>query len=332
VTNLTDAVNNLNFLFRGGFDLYCASIGDANDDGDVNISDAVAILGYLFLGDAAPPELTAEDLASCSGNQAPTVEALPLYRAFTGTQVEFQLLATDPEQDPLRFEATSLPAGATLDPDGRLRWTPTAEQLGAATLRFAVFDGASPPNRVEGERSFYVLPLDPCTRPRCDPLLGCEPTLVSLPEECCGDPVPIVPDLDMGCPESRVLHIGRNPKAAATIGRVQNCDRVRFEPVGQGGHWLTFNLQTRCLEPELISVRARLETATTVYFDERFQRTFEVKPDGVLELRGIRLIAEGRLTEGEEIQLWVTLTDAAGDQVERKLRVVMTFGRLDELP
>jgi hypothetical protein len=35
--------------------------GDANGDGTVNISDAVAILGYLFLGAAVPPCLDAGD-------------------------------------------------------------------------------------------------------------------------------------------------------------------------------------------------------------------------------------------------------------------------------
>ena len=54
--NLADAIAILDFLFGGGRVLRCAKAADANDDGAVQITDAVFLLGHLFSGTAAPPE------------------------------------------------------------------------------------------------------------------------------------------------------------------------------------------------------------------------------------------------------------------------------------
>lgn len=53
--DLSDAVNVLDFLFLGGSAPPCSDAADVNDDGKVNISDAIRLLGFLFLGDPAPP-------------------------------------------------------------------------------------------------------------------------------------------------------------------------------------------------------------------------------------------------------------------------------------
>ncbi len=53
---LSDAVFTLGFLFLGSPTvLDCEDAADANDDGSINLSDAVSGLGYLFLGTAPPP-------------------------------------------------------------------------------------------------------------------------------------------------------------------------------------------------------------------------------------------------------------------------------------
>ena len=53
---LSDAVFTLGFLFLGSPSaLDCEDAADANDDGAINLSDAVSGLGYLFLGNAPPP-------------------------------------------------------------------------------------------------------------------------------------------------------------------------------------------------------------------------------------------------------------------------------------
>lgn len=53
--NITDAVFTLDFLFLGGPHPACQDAADANDDGEVSISDPVFTLIFLFLGGPEPP-------------------------------------------------------------------------------------------------------------------------------------------------------------------------------------------------------------------------------------------------------------------------------------
>ncbi|MBI4600784.1 MAG: hypothetical protein HY721_02375 [Planctomycetes bacterium] len=53
--DLSDAVFTLSYLFIGGETPPCLNAADANDDNKVDISDGVYSLGYLFLGGPAPP-------------------------------------------------------------------------------------------------------------------------------------------------------------------------------------------------------------------------------------------------------------------------------------
>ncbi len=46
--NITDALTILNVLFNAELDIRCGKAMDANDDGDVNVSDAVWVLNFLF--------------------------------------------------------------------------------------------------------------------------------------------------------------------------------------------------------------------------------------------------------------------------------------------
>lgn len=54
--NITDAVKVLNYLFIGGAEPPCLAACDADASGLLNITDGVYILGFLFLGGPAPPE------------------------------------------------------------------------------------------------------------------------------------------------------------------------------------------------------------------------------------------------------------------------------------
>ncbi|MEM7231367.1 MAG: PKD domain-containing protein, partial [Planctomycetota bacterium] len=54
-TNITDAIYLLGFLFLGGPPPPCADAGDVDDSGVINITDGIALLGYLFLGGDQPP-------------------------------------------------------------------------------------------------------------------------------------------------------------------------------------------------------------------------------------------------------------------------------------
>jgi hypothetical protein len=52
--NVTDAIAVLDFLFRGGVPPSCMDAADGNDDGEVDISDPLSILFYLFRGGITP--------------------------------------------------------------------------------------------------------------------------------------------------------------------------------------------------------------------------------------------------------------------------------------
>jgi len=54
VIDLSDAVDLLHYLFKGGPSPDCKKIGDYNDDGVLDLSDGINVLNYLFLGAAAP--------------------------------------------------------------------------------------------------------------------------------------------------------------------------------------------------------------------------------------------------------------------------------------
>jgi hypothetical protein len=54
--NLTDAISLLNYLFLSGPQPTCLRSGDSDDDGRLNLTDGINILSYLFLNGLAPPE------------------------------------------------------------------------------------------------------------------------------------------------------------------------------------------------------------------------------------------------------------------------------------
>jgi hypothetical protein len=51
---LTDAIRILNFLFVGTGVISCADAADADDNGQLQLTDAIRILGFLFLGQTPP--------------------------------------------------------------------------------------------------------------------------------------------------------------------------------------------------------------------------------------------------------------------------------------
>ncbi|MCH2368346.1 MAG: dockerin type I repeat-containing protein, partial [Planctomycetes bacterium] len=53
--DISDPTNVLRYLFLGGAELRCVDAADGNDDGEVSLTDAIYVLNHLFLGTAAPP-------------------------------------------------------------------------------------------------------------------------------------------------------------------------------------------------------------------------------------------------------------------------------------
>jgi hypothetical protein len=54
VVEITDAVKLLGYLFLGGGTPECLEAGDTDNNGTIDITDAVTNLGYQFLGQAPP--------------------------------------------------------------------------------------------------------------------------------------------------------------------------------------------------------------------------------------------------------------------------------------
>ncbi len=54
--NLSDALSILGFLFLGGDPSGCRKTADANDNGTINSTDVVTVLNYLFRGGTQPPD------------------------------------------------------------------------------------------------------------------------------------------------------------------------------------------------------------------------------------------------------------------------------------
>ena len=70
--NIADAIATLGFLFGGDATPTCQDASDTNDDGAVNIADAIATLGHLFGGGGPLPA----PFPSCGVDPAPA-DALP---------------------------------------------------------------------------------------------------------------------------------------------------------------------------------------------------------------------------------------------------------------
>ena len=53
--DISDAVRVLAYLFGGVETPSCVDSGDTNDDGEINITDAIFLLNYLFVGNLELP-------------------------------------------------------------------------------------------------------------------------------------------------------------------------------------------------------------------------------------------------------------------------------------
>jgi hypothetical protein len=76
--DVSDPVALLFYLFAGGPDPECLKAADANDDGAAGLADAVFLLNFLFLGGPEPPPPFADcgldptpDLLGCAPGQCP---------------------------------------------------------------------------------------------------------------------------------------------------------------------------------------------------------------------------------------------------------------------
>jgi len=79
-------------------------------------------------------------------NQPPVLDAIGNKSVAISGKLAFPVTGSDPDGDPLSFQATGLPSGATFEADETLAntwnfsWTP--EQFGIFNVKFSVYDGA----------------------------------------------------------------------------------------------------------------------------------------------------------------------------------------------
>ena len=227
--------------------------------------------------------------ATSTVNQAPSLPAASIYRTYAGAPIALPLGVVDPEGGPLRCLADALPSGATLD-GNVLRWTPTDAQLGPIHVPFSCSDTADPPLTAAGQLTFKVAPLDPCSRPSCDPATGCTNALPPVDAPCCtAELLPRVAEPQARCPEGKVAFLGRNNSG---FGRLQNCDRLRVRNFAQSGAQVSFHVEARCLRTDDdVDVSVRIETKDRVLVNASrrvFLHVDETKnsPPGHREHRG----------------------------------------------
>jgi len=115
---------------------------------------APSITGETFFAQASKDEIAHyTSTVSClaltgqSGtNSAPTLDPVGPQIAIEGQPLTLQLVATDPDGDPIRYGATPLPVGASLSASGLFSWTPVRTAAGCnassvATVQFTASDG-----------------------------------------------------------------------------------------------------------------------------------------------------------------------------------------------
>ncbi|GAB5404689.1 MAG: hypothetical protein Aurels2KO_29200 [Aureliella sp.] len=85
-------------------------------------------------------------------NSIPAILATPPSAATAGAGFVFDIQARDADLDPLTFELTTAPEGASIDPFGALHWTPSDEQIGNHDFEVRVSD----PRGGEARQSFEI--------------------------------------------------------------------------------------------------------------------------------------------------------------------------------
>jgi RHS repeat-associated protein len=74
-------------------------------------------------------------------DRPPVITSTPPYQGTVATTYRYQVTASDPEGEPLRFSLPDAPAGMNIDPgSGLVQWTPTSAQLGGNSVTVAATD------------------------------------------------------------------------------------------------------------------------------------------------------------------------------------------------
>jgi Putative Ig domain len=73
-------------------------------------------------------------------NTPPTIASTPITKGAANQAYVYQVAATDPENDALRYSLGKRPQGMTIDTAGKISWTPQSAQVGSHTVEVQVTD------------------------------------------------------------------------------------------------------------------------------------------------------------------------------------------------
>ncbi len=144
---LTDAIIILGFLFIGGPEPFCDPVANVDGLDGLNVTDAIYLLSFLFLGGPPPPPLSPAEAAKCAEiNRPPEIEPIGTILAREGAEISFEVGASDPDHDTISYSIEAGPEGLVIDPvSGRVTWTPAFGQEGDHRIEIRVSDDGQPP-------------------------------------------------------------------------------------------------------------------------------------------------------------------------------------------
>jgi RHS repeat-associated protein len=109
-----------------------------------------------------------------AANRLPVVRSNPVLKVSQGAVYQYDVLATDPDREPLYYSLLTAPAGMTIDPLGRIRWqTKLDTPLGGRDVVVRVVDGLG--GAVTQSFTFGV--VSDTLAPRITIIVGGEPVL-----------------------------------------------------------------------------------------------------------------------------------------------------------
>ncbi len=143
------------------------------DDGTLDAGESTAAKTIAFFNPGGT-QFTYELVYFGQTNQAPAIGSSPEQAAIIGKPYFYQVVATDPDGDPLEYRLTAGPEGIGLDAvSGKMTWTPTANDLGGHDVQVEVSDGRG---GFAQQRYSLVVSLSPPNRP---PLFQSTPTVLA---------------------------------------------------------------------------------------------------------------------------------------------------------
>jgi mono/diheme cytochrome c family protein len=90
VVEITDAVDILNYLFLGGSAPPCTALADISGDHTLDLTDPIALLTYLFLGGSVPSLLKPDEVGECKGlDRASVLRGMAVYQESDRPQNRF---------------------------------------------------------------------------------------------------------------------------------------------------------------------------------------------------------------------------------------------------